>query len=213
MRRAEAQHRHIGVEGVRPLPHERGVVPGKRKGGPGRPGAQIRDPRARRLGRIGRVARTGRCEGAREVEEVPPRAGDSALLVRGVEAGRENVDQRSSARLGGGQVEGGDRGGIGEPLRGALLEDREAELEEDRLVQDARERGVSLGGHAEQLRDERRERPAGLDEKGRQLRGRERPPRAIALEAFGEVGILPAEALPKEGVEVCEAFREKQVRV
>ncbi len=167
----------------------------------------------RRLGRVRRVARTGRGEGAGEVEEVPPRAGDAALLVRGVEDGRENVDQGSSARLGGVEVEGGDRGGIGESLRRALLENREAEPEKDPLVLDAGPCGVALGGHAEQLRDERREWPAGLDEEGRQVRGEECFVVPVTLEAFREVGILPAETLPKEGVEVREALREKEVRV
>ena len=34
----------------------------------------------------------------------------------------------------------------------------------------------------------------------------------VALEACGEVRMLPAEALPEEGVEIREAFREKKVR-
>ncbi len=126
MRRAEAQHRHIRVERLRPILHEGGFVPGKRQGTAGRRRAQSRDARARGLGRVGGVARTGRCEGAGEVEEVPSRAGDAALLVRGVEAGRQNLDQRASARVDGGKVERDDRCGIGELFRGPLLEDREA---------------------------------------------------------------------------------------
>ena len=129
VRRAEAQRRHVRVEGVGPFLHEHGVVRGTRKTGPVRPGAQIRESRARGLGRVGRVARARGRERTGEVEEVPPRVGDAPLLVRGVEAGGDDVDERSSGRRGGVEVERGDRGGVGVPLRGALLEDGEAKPE------------------------------------------------------------------------------------
>ena len=86
----------------------------------------------RGLERVRGVPGTWGREGAREVEEIPSRPGDSLFLIASVDTGREKFDKSASTRLDGARIEGGDRRGIREPPDRALLEDGKTEFEEDR---------------------------------------------------------------------------------
>ena len=199
----DAKEADVRVERLRPRGEERGVALGERQLRPRGRGAKRRRPFPRRLGRERGVLSPRNGERRGEVEEHSAGARDAELFVRGPLP--EEGDERGAAAEDGGPVERRERRLVRELFRDPLLEDREAETEEDGFLARPGKERLALGGDAEEFGDEARQLPRRLDEKDREVHGGKRFAGTVALEACGKGRSRRLQAFPEELVEVVEA--------